>query len=210
MLREYAYQSHCTVAMSLYQGSDDMVPLFDKMAVINSGHCIYYGDVVAAKSYFEDLGFYCPPTMSITDFLDSMSAEPEARQLRQTTDSWSIPQTPEEFVTAFWKSEKGFRLGTQIEEAKNCANPAEKMLGRRKKSRQTYSIPILGQILLCAYRQYRIFITDYNAWIVESACMVVQSIILGTVFRNLPHETSSLYQLGSVVFYAISCLGSSQ
>ena len=33
--------------------------------------------------------------------------------------------------------------------------------------------------------------------------MVVQSIILGTVFRNLPHETSSLYQLGSVVFYAI-------
>ncbi|CAG8248734.1 unnamed protein product [Penicillium nalgiovense] len=203
MLREYAYQSHCTVAMSLYQGSDDMVPLFDKMAVINSGHCIYYGDVVAAKSYFEDLGFYCPPTMSITDFLDSMSAEPEARQLRQTTDSWSIPQTPEEFVTAFWKSEKGFRLGTQIEEAKNCANAAEKMLGRRKKSRQTYSIPILGQILLCAYRQYRIFITDYNAWIVKSACMVVQSIILGTVFRNLPHETSSLYQLGSVVFYAI-------
>ncbi|CAG8044337.1 unnamed protein product [Penicillium nalgiovense] len=203
MLREYAYQSHCTVAMSLYQGSDDMVPLLDKVAVINSGHCIYYGDVVAARTYFEDLGFYCPPTMSITDFLNSMSAEPEARQLRQTTDSWSIPQTPEEFVIAFWKSEKGVRLGTQIEEAKNSVSAAEKMLGRRKKSRQTYSIPILTQILLCAYRQYRIFITDYNVWIVEAACMVVQSIILGTAFRNLPHEISSLYQLGSVVFYAI-------
>jgi ABC-type multidrug transport system ATPase subunit len=35
--------------MSLYQGSDDMVPLFDKVAVINSGHCIYYGNVVAAN-----------------------------------------------------------------------------------------------------------------------------------------------------------------
>ncbi|KAJ6186788.1 hypothetical protein N7519_008089 [Penicillium mononematosum] len=203
MLREYANKSHCTIAMSLYQGSDDMVPLFDKVTVINSGHCIYYGDVVAAKSYFEDVGFYCPPTMSITDFLNSMSAEPEARLLRQAAGRWSIPQTPEEFATAFWKSEKGVRRGTQIEEAKNSASAAEKPLGRRKKSRQTYSVPILTQILLCAYRQYRIFITDYNAWIVEAACMAVQSIILGTVFRNLPHESSSLYQLGSVVFYAI-------
>ncbi|KAJ5163911.1 uncharacterized protein N7500_005741 [Penicillium coprophilum] len=203
MLREYTNQSHCTVAMSLYQGSDDMVPLFDKVAVINSGHCIYYGDVVSAKSYFENLGFYCPPTMSITDFLNSMSAEPEARELRQTADTWSIPQTPQEFVTAFWKSEKGVELEAQIEEVKSSASVGENALGQRKKSRQTYSIPILTQILLCAHRQYRIFITDYNAWIVEAACMVVQSIILGTVFRNLPHETSSLYQLGSVVFYAI-------
>ncbi|KAJ5462154.1 hypothetical protein N7530_010359 [Penicillium desertorum] len=184
MLREYANQSHCTIAMSLYQGSDDMVPLFDKVAVINSGHCIYYGDVVAAKSYFENLGFYCPPTMSITDFLNSMSAEPEARQLRQAADNWSIPQTPEEFVTAFWKSEKGVRLGTQIEEAKNSASTAEKALGRREKSRQTYSTPILTQILLlCLPSKYH---PRY-----------------GLFFRNLPHETSSLYQLGSVVFYAI-------
>ncbi|KAJ5578814.1 uncharacterized protein N7459_007778 [Penicillium hispanicum] len=203
MMREYAKQSNCPVVMSLYQGSDEMVPLFDKVAVINSGRCIYYGDMSSATSYFEALGFYCPPAMSITDFLNSMSANPEARQLRDTADPWYVPQTPDEFVAAFWHAEKGMQLSAEMERVKQVVSDPEKALPRPTQSRHAYSIPILSQILLCAHRQYRIFITDYNAWIVEAACMVAQSIILGTVFRNLPHATSSLYQLGSVVFYAI-------
>ncbi|KAF7594854.1 hypothetical protein BBP40_008184 [Aspergillus hancockii] len=203
MIREYARQTGCAVAMSLYQGSDEMVPLFDKVLVINGGRCIYYGDMGSAKSYFEDLGFYCPPTMSITDFLNSMSAEPEARQLREVANPWQVPQTPDDFANVFRQSQWGKQLADEIGAPMKATDDQVHELDKRTQSRSKYSIPIMTQILLCAKRQYRIFITDYNAWIVEAACMVVQSIILGTIFRELPHATSSLYQLGSVVFYAI-------
>ncbi|KAF2999430.1 hypothetical protein E8E13_007547 [Curvularia kusanoi] len=205
MLHEYARQTHMGVAMSLYQGSDEMVHLFDKALIINSGRCIYYGPMSSAKAYFEDLGFACPQMMSITDFLNSMSADPRARQLREGVEPWKVPQSPDEFAQAFRQSQIGNELALKLDhdfnEQSDLTSTKHFTTGPR------YPIPIRMQILLCAYRQYRIFITDYNSWIVEAICMVAQSIILGTVFRDLPHSTQSLYQLGSVVFYTIMIPG---
>lgn len=202
MLYEYAQQTKIPVAMSLYQASDDMAALFSKVLVINSGRCIYYGPTKSAKQYFESLGFHCPPRMSTTDFLNSMSAEPEARSLPEGAEPWDAPQTPDEFVKVFKESTIGKQTtainnGQGRDADSHSSNENQMMRGSR------YPIPIWMQILLCAHRQYRIFITDYSSWIIEATCMVIQSIILGTVFRDLPHETQYLYQVGSVVFYII-------
>lgn len=201
MLHEYARQTKMGVAMSLYQGSDEMVPLFDKALVINSGRCIYYGPMSSAKAYFENLGFFCPPKMSVTDFLNSMSADPKARQLREGVEPWNAPQTPEEFANLFRQSNNGKELATRLDRL--ASEDSDRTVTNQVSTSPRYPIPIWMQILLCAYRQYRIFITDYNSWIIEATCMIVQSIILGTVFYDLPHSTQSLYQVGSVVFYTI-------
>ncbi|KAH8698121.1 P-loop containing nucleoside triphosphate hydrolase protein [Phaeosphaeriaceae sp. PMI808] len=206
MLHEYARQTNTGVAMSLYQGSDEMVPLFDKVSVINSGRCIYYGPMKSAKAYFEALGFFCPPMMSITDFLNSMSADPEARHLREGVEPWNVPQSPEEFVQSFRQSLAGKEMALELDTSTSDED-SNQTGTNRVSTRPRYPVPIWMQILLCAYRQYRIFITDYNSWIIEATCMIVQSIILGTVFRNLPHSTQSLYQVGSVVFYTIMIPG---
>lgn len=205
MLHEYARQTNMDVAISLYQGSDEMVPLFDKALIINSGRCIYYGPMGSAKAYFENLGFACPQMMSTTDFLNSMSADSKARQLREGVEPWNVPQSPEEFAQAFQQSQCGKELALKLDNSSD--EVSEQTNTKQVSPGPRYPVPIWMQILLCAYRQHRIFITDYNSWIIEATCMILQSIILGTVFRDLPHSTQSLYQVGSVVFYTIMIPG---
>lgn len=82
MVREFTSQHGGASVMSVYQGSDSMVPLFDKVVVINAGRQIFYGNATEAKAYFEGLGFVCPDRTTITDFLNSMTAGPELRHVR--------------------------------------------------------------------------------------------------------------------------------
>lgn len=60
-----------------------MVPLFAKVLVINGGRQIFYGKATEAKAYFENLGFVCSTQTTTTDFLNSMTAEPQLRRVRE-------------------------------------------------------------------------------------------------------------------------------
>jgi ATP-binding cassette, subfamily G (WHITE), member 2, SNQ2 len=79
-----------------------MVSLFDKVLVINGGRQIFYGSATEAKAYFENLGFACPERTTITDFLNSMTAEPELRHVR---DGWKfrVPRNALQFRKLFRK-----------------------------------------------------------------------------------------------------------
>lgn len=199
LMRELTRQSGCTSAISLYQGSNAMVPLFDKVLVINTGRQVYYGPVAEAKNYFEGLGFYCDPRTSVTDFLNSMSAGPEDRQVREGFHLSAVPRTAADLERAFRDSQSGQSNLRHVEAAfdKDPSKSADLYKS------PAYALSIWQQILLCLVRQFRIHVTDYRNWIVEVVGTLFQSIVLGTIFWNLPHETGSLYELGSALFYAI-------
>ncbi len=196
MMREFTNQSQCATAMSIYQGSDTIVPYFDKALVINSGRQIFYGKATEAKSYFVNMGFECSPTTTITDFLNSMSAEPQSRRVRAGFQG-KVPQTSEDFERAFRASPQYTALlesiqATTLQPAHTSTNTGA-----------DYSLPLYQQIWLCAFRQFRVLIMDYKTWAVEAICIVVQSLILGTLFRNQQRETKSFFILTSALFYAV-------
>lgn len=195
-MREFTDQSKCATVMSIYQGSDAIVPLFDKALVINSGRQIFYGKASEAKAYFEDLGFECLPTSTVTDFLNSMSAGPKARLAREGYQG-KVPQTAEDFEEAFRKSSYQAAVQKSIQTAKS--QPAHLSHTRGA----VYPLPLYHQIWLCAFRQFRILITDYKTWTVEALCTIVQSLVLGTLFRDQVHETKSFFILASALFYAV-------
>jgi ATP-binding cassette, subfamily G (WHITE), member 2, SNQ2 len=101
-----------------------MVPLFDKVLVINGGRQVYYGKPTEAKAYFESLGFICPDRTTITDFLNSMSASPE---LRHTRDGWArrAPSTSLQFEEAFHQS----RHYKSVEESSATVPPNIRVFG---------------------------------------------------------------------------------
>ena len=195
-MQEFTDQSSCATAMSIYQGSDAIVPLFDKVLVINSGRQIFYGKASDAKSYFEGLGFECLPSTTITDFLNSMSADPEARRVRGDFDG-KVPVTAQEFEEAFQASPHYTAIRKDITAANSL--PAE---APQRKS-ISYSLPLYHQIWLCAFRQFRILFTDYKTWTVEALCIIVQSLVLGTLFRDQQRTTGSFFILASALFYAV-------
>ena len=49
----------------MYQASEDMYNLFDKVMILDKGVCVYFGPTGRAKQYFEEMGFFCEPRKSI-------------------------------------------------------------------------------------------------------------------------------------------------
>ncbi|KAJ2978980.1 hypothetical protein NUW58_g7322 [Xylaria curta] len=195
MMREFTSQHGCSTAMSVYQASDSMVPLFDKALVINSGRQIYYGKATEAKAYFEGLGFVCPERTTITDFLNSMTAEPELRHVR---DGWDrpVPLTPLQFEEAFRQSQ----YYKALFDSDNTTPSQPQGLSPR---REVYALPLHRQIYECSVRQFRVLAYDRDTWIVEALTIIVQSLVLGTLYRDQPRATSAFVQVSGSMFLAV-------
>ncbi|KAE8414536.1 ATP-binding cassette transporter [Aspergillus pseudocaelatus] len=198
-MRKYTTRSQCMTAMSLYQASDSAVTIFDKVLVLNDGHVAYYGPATSAKAYFESLGFYCSPRMSVSDFLASMSGIPEGRNPREDLDR-PVPIHPVDFETRF--RESSFYRQT----VSNLATPPQlKPVSKPKAS--GYALPLYRQVYECTVRHYQIFLTDRAAWIAEAAGTIVQALLLGTLFRNQRAVTEGLYTRASALFFCVLIMG---
>lgn len=194
-MREFTNMHGCATAMSVYQGSDSMVPLFDKVLVINGGRQIFYGKATEAKAYFESLGFVCPERTTITDFLNSMSAEPGLRHVR-AGGKGGIPATPAQFVDAFHQSEQYQAVTQSLADAASIAPVVSA-------KREVYSLPLHRQVWQCSVRQIRVLIGDTNTWATEAVTIVVQSLVLGTIFRDQTRATKSFFVLSASLFNSV-------
>ncbi|KAF4607737.1 hypothetical protein EYR40_000072 [Pleurotus pulmonarius] len=70
-----------TTIVCLYQASDAMYALFDKVCLIYEGRMVYFGLAKEAKSYFEGMGWKARNRQSVPDFLVSVT-DAEARVMK--------------------------------------------------------------------------------------------------------------------------------
>lgn len=93
-----------TTIVSIYQASENLFQLFDKVCVIHEGRMAYFGPANRARQYFIDMGYEPADRQTTPDFLvavtDANGRIPRAGVTNQ-------PRTPEEFVEYFKKSELG-------------------------------------------------------------------------------------------------------
>lgn len=195
MMREYTTQSRSATIMSVYQGSDAMVPLFDKVLVINQGRQIFFGPATEAKTWFERLGYRCPSTTTITDYLTSMTTTRIIPNLRPDTPS--VPPTKaSELEDAYRASFYHKQTVADIDAVKTTGTGSKSL-----PIRSQFSLPIWRQIFLCSKRQFRVHITNYHDWLIEAACIVVQSLAIGTLFRDQHRETKAFFILACSLFF---------
>ncbi|KAF6823067.1 ABC-2 type transporter [Colletotrichum plurivorum] len=194
-MREFTTQRGCSTAMSVYQAGDSMVPLFDKVLLINGGCQIFYGKASEVKQYFEDLGFVCPERTTITDFLNSMTAGPELRHVREGWEA-RVPATPAQF-------EKAFRQSVHYEAVAKAIAAMREQAAPVGTKRDVYSLPRYRQITECSIRQFRVLVGDTGTRITEALTIIVQSLVLGTLFINQPHATQSLFIFSSALFFSV-------
>lgn len=103
-----------TTVATLYQASDNIFNLFDYTMVLYEGHCIYFGPIIQAKAYFEDMGFICPSRKSTPDFLTGISNFQE-REVKPGFED-RVPNTPEEFETYYKNSTVWKQMLASLEE----------------------------------------------------------------------------------------------
>ncbi|KAI8957433.1 ATP-binding cassette transporter [Daldinia sp. FL1419] len=194
MIREYTIQSQCCTIMSLYQASDEMAKIFDKVLVLNEGRAVYFGPTSESKQYFESLGFECSPQTSLTDFLTSMSGDPKSRHVRSDHDGRAVPISSAEFEQRYREC-KYF-----TEETSELPNGISLSPPRKGRS---FQLPLYWQIYECTIRHYRIHFTDRSTWVAEAVGTVAQAIVLGTLFRDQQAVTHGIYTRSSALFFSV-------
>ncbi|KAG0249180.1 hypothetical protein BG011_009523 [Mortierella polycephala] len=65
--------------VSIYQASENIYDLFDKVLLLYDGHCIYFGPAEEARQYFINMGFECPARQTTADFLTAVTDPHERR-----------------------------------------------------------------------------------------------------------------------------------
>ncbi|KAI0449071.1 ATP-binding cassette transporter [Xylaria acuta] len=193
LLREYTTQSQCCAAMSLYQASDAIANCFDKVLVLNEGRVAYFGPTSESKAYFEKMGFECSPQTSLTDFLTSMSGDPDSRHVGSKQSGPPVPITAHDFEVRFRGSEYYAKQNIAASEVEESPAPVA----------LSYHLPLYRQIYECTIRHYRIHFTDRGTWIAEAAGTIVQALTLGTLFRDQQAVTQGIYTRSSALFFCV-------
>ncbi|KAA1075362.1 ATP-binding cassette transporter snq2 [Puccinia graminis f. sp. tritici] len=210
-LKEWCKVDRTSAAIGLRQASDGLYNLFDKVSVLHEGHQIYFGPTSEAVQYFQELGFLHSPNQPIADFLCSVT-DPSTAKAR-SDPAHEVPHTPAEFIAAFRRSKHFFNLNLEMIQydsrypSSGAAQhiiysvPAEKDAFVRARSPWTSNY--FRQLAYLTSRQYALIRADLRPYITKTMINLVLSVIIGTLFYQLPKTTEAAFSRGSVLFLSV-------
>lgn len=201
-----------TALLAIYQSPQAAYDLFDKVILLYEGRQIYFGRTTEARGYFERMGYAYPARSTTADFLTSLT-NPAERIARQGFEHL-VPRTPDEFAARWQESadrvrlladieafEREFPLGGPRAQEFRDARGALQAKGQRAKSPYTLTVPM--QIGLCVSRGFMRLRRDMTLTLSGVIANSIMALIIGSVFYNLPSDTSSFFSRGSLLFFAI-------
>jgi ATP-binding cassette subfamily G (WHITE) protein 2 (PDR) len=203
--------------VSLYQTSEDMFNMFDKVIVLHEGHEIFFGPTAEAKPYFARLGFQCEARTPTPEFLTSVT-DPYAK-VPNSGYAKVLPRSGDEFAAAWIRSPERTSMLADIEtyEAQYPLSESSLKEMRERRGAKTISSPYMTslpmQIQLCLGRFFQRQKHDMQATRSAIIGNAIISIILGSMFYNLPSDTSSFFSRGALIFFMVllnSTRGSSE
>ncbi|KAJ8901896.1 hypothetical protein NDN08_004100 [Rhodosorus marinus] len=204
-VRQVADALHLTVFMALQQPGNDVFEQFDKICVLDSGKCIYYGPREKVEGYFGEMGFKRPPAKSIADFLLAVSDPSSSESVKMKDFEGKELTTVDEFEEAFKNSELYADIRKKIEEGfrgtagrhSDADEISKKFFGRECLRTRTSQ---LGILLKRAMR----LSWDKSAVVVELVSKLIIALLAGTLFYMLPLTMRGAYERTGVIFLVLS------
>ncbi|KAF7374594.1 Brefeldin A resistance protein [Mycena sanguinolenta] len=207
-----------TTIVSIYQASETLYSLFDKVCVLSEGRMVYFGPADQARDYFLSLGYQPQAERQTTpDFIVSVT-DPVGRVVRPgltPVEDQARPRTSAELAQRFLESElmaqnlediNNYKLECapgstdRIEKYKRSAE-AEHAKGTRRSSPYTESIPMQARAVML--RRLQIIQGSMIPTIINVVVFIIQGVITGSVFVNSPESTSAFFSRGGVMFFAL-------
>ncbi|KAJ2358111.1 ATP-binding cassette transporter snq2, partial [Coemansia sp. RSA 2618] len=205
---------HKATVVSIYQASEDIYGLFDKVMLIDEGRQLYFGPANQAAAYFERLGIQRPPRQTTADFLTGVTQLDE-RRIAPGFEA-SVPRTAEDFERAWLASAESAAVKRQIAEftdqikrdgrsteIRSFANEA-KMGGSTAISRRSpYSTTVLHQLRCLLRRELGMLWGSRFDMLIKAAYTAVFAIAGATIFLQLPQTSDGALARGGCLFYAL-------
>ncbi|KAB5566368.1 ABC-2 type transporter-domain-containing protein [Coniochaeta sp. 2T2.1] len=202
-----------TTFVSLYQASQNIYNLFDKVLVIDGGKQVYFGPAAEARAYFEGLGFAPRPRQTTPDYVTGCTDEFE-RQYAEGRSPANAPHSPETLEKAFQESRFSQQLVQDMLEYKNnlaveakthedfqVAVSEQKRRGAGKKS--VYTVGFQSQVWALMKRQFVLKMQDKLSLALSWIRSVIIAIVLGTLYLHLPQTSSSAFSKGGLMFVSL-------
>lgn len=201
-----------TTFVSLYQASENIYKLFDKVLVIDQGRQVFFGKASEARAYFEDLGFAPRPRQTTPDYVTGCTDEFERQYAPGRSESDS-PNSPETLADAFERSEAKKALDKEMHQYKAALDNQKQAHddfvvafkeGKRGTSkRSVYQVGFHLQVWALMKRQFILKLQDrFNlslAWIRTT----IIGVVLGALYLNLGQTSASAFSKGGLLFISL-------
>ena len=201
-----------TTFVSLYQASENIYNLFDKVMVIDQGRQVYFGPAKEARSYFEGLGFNPRPRQTTPDYVTGCTDDFE-REYAPGRSPENAPHSPETLLEAFKKSKyqkeleaemADYKAGLEQEREKHDDfQVAVKESKRMSSSKSAYQVGFHLQVWALMKRQFTLKIQDRFNLTLSWLRSIVIAIVLGTLYYDLDQTSASAFSKGGLLFVAL-------
>ncbi|RPA84036.1 hypothetical protein BJ508DRAFT_413060 [Ascobolus immersus RN42] len=201
-----------TTFVSLYQASESIYKLFDKVLVIDEGRQVYFGPTSEARAYFEGLGYAKKPRQTTPDYLTGCTDEFE-REFADGMDQSTVPCGPDRLQEAFRKSEAWKTINQEMEayreevrkdkDAEDEFIAAVKEGTKKAKKRSVYTIPYSQQVWALCKRQFALKWQDKLVFAVGWLTSLVIAFLVGSLYLNVPATSKGAFDRGGILFISI-------
>lgn len=201
-----------TSLVAVYQASEEMYELCDRVTLLYDGYQIFFGKASVARQFFIDMGFEPRPRQSTPDFLTSLSS-PHERVARKGMED-KVPRTAAEFEQRFKQSKYYQELLQEIDqfdqEYPEHGENYDHFIGahtaqqaKRTPKGVPFTVSPFLQIKYLARRGFQRIQGDFSMTFTSIFGNSAMALILGSVFYNLPNDTTSFYHRSALLFFAI-------
>lgn len=214
-LRQLTDASRITTIVSIYQISENIYNLFDKVMVLYEGRMIYHGSREKARDYFLQMGYQLVSAKQTTpDFICSVT-DPSTRSYSGSSVALFTPRTPYEFSEYFSSSALGHinhdAVKTFLSSNYNNRGSYELSVKAEKSpwvwKRSPYLINVWTQARLLVRRRADILRGSWITLLNQAIVLVSMAVVLGIAFVNLETSSTSLsFSRESAIFMPISII----
>ena len=209
--------SRTTTAVTVYQASENVYDVFDKVCVIYDGRMVYYGPASLARKYFIDMGYEPANRQTTPDFLVAVT-DPNARIAREGYES-RVPRTADEFAD-YYRQSNIWQINEEDMNAylNEFVGKPQRALAYRESARAehattsskrgSYVISIPMQTRAVMVRRLQILKGSLAAQITNVVAFMIQAIVVGTVFLRIPDTTTTFFSRGGVLYLFVPSLAS--
>ncbi|EYC04169.1 hypothetical protein Y032_0089g2262 [Ancylostoma ceylanicum] len=100
-LRDWAIKLNRVVMMAIAPTSFEILLMFSKCALLTSGRFVFFDSPTKIKSYFDSIGFSCPPYKNPCDFYVDVATHDHLSQAASLESSSRISK-----LIQFWEQNK--------------------------------------------------------------------------------------------------------
>lgn len=216
ILRKMAKATRSVNLVRISQASDKIVDKFDKILMLSDSYQLFYGTVDECLTYFRDtLGIEKDPNDCIIEYLTSiLNFQFKNKNLGNLSNSSSasVLKTATGEVTKYtynsdfdlydqWKHSSYYRnikqqiQGSSIDDSIKEVDPSDVS--------PIFNIPLKKQLLFCTKRAFQRSLGDKAYMTAQFISVVIQSLVIGSLFYEIPLTTIGSYSRGSLTFFSI-------